>query len=79
LVEPDADDDCPVESGVGLPVAAAVEPVAAGLAAAGWNRTHPTQARPGRFAAHSVEVVAGDNEQLCGGVGADTECLQQRR
>nr|WP_228122548.1 hypothetical protein [Saccharothrix syringae] len=37
------------------------------------DRGDAAQPRPGRFGADAVDVVAGDDEHLGGGVGADAE------
>jgi hypothetical protein len=53
-----------------LPVAASVEPVPVGLAAAGWDRAAAGEGGEGPLADEAVGVVAG-GDQRRGGVGAD--------
>lgn len=56
--------DHTIESGVGLTVAAAVEPVARGLPARGRNRTNATQLGEGRFGANALRIVAHQDQHL---------------
>src|SRR5438093_7458260 len=55
-----------VECAVGLAVAAVVEAVAAGAAAAGLDRGGGAELGEGRFAAEALDVLAGGDEQLAG-------------
>ena len=66
-----------VEGGVGLPVAAAVETAALGLAGGRLDGAGAAQGREGRLAVESLGVVAGGEEEGCGGVGADAVAVQQ--
>ena len=68
-----ADDDGPVEGGVGLAVAAAVQPMPGGHPGGGRDRCNPTEPGEGRFGLDSFGVVAGDDKHLGGDVGADPE------
>jgi len=66
-----------IQRGVGLAVAAAVEPIpAAGLAGAGGQRSDATQMRPRAFRVQPVRVVSGGDEQRCGAVEADAVELE---
>jgi hypothetical protein len=67
-----------VERGVGLTVAAAVEPVAAGSARGRLLGVDAAQGGEGGLAAEPVGVIARGDEQGCGGVGADAAVGQQR-
>ncbi len=60
-----------MQGAVGLPVAAAVESVPCGLAGRGRDRTGAAQRCERGLAAQPVRVVAGGDQQLCGGDGAD--------
>src|SRR6266498_420963 len=66
-----------VEGAVGLPVAAAVEAVAFGLAAGGGYRGYPAQRGEGCLGVQPVGVVATGGQQLGGGFHADTSHGQQ--
>src|SRR3954470_23515589 len=66
-------DDRSVEGGVGLAVTAAVEPVSGGQTGGGRYRGDAAEPGPGRLGTDPVDVVTGDDEQLRGGVRADTE------
>jgi hypothetical protein len=68
---PDHDD--PEQRGVGLPVAAPVEPVTAGLARGGRDGAGPAQLGLGSLRTDPTGVVAGGTEQLGGTVEADPE------
>ena len=62
---------------VGVAVAAAVQPVAVGLAGAGRDGRDPAQVGEGGLAAQPVGVLAGGDQQLAGMVLANREQLQQ--
>ena len=62
-----------------MPVAAAVEPVAAGLAAAGGDGAGAAERGEGLFGVQPVGVVAGGDQQGAGGVGPDAFEGQQVR
>src|ERR1051325_4397401 len=68
-----ADDDDAVEGGVGGSVAAAVESVFVGAAAAGLGGCDTAEVGEGGLGVQSVRVVAGGGQQLGGGIGADAE------
>ena len=57
---------------VGLPVAAAVEPVTDRLAGRGVDRGDPAEVSEGGLGGDPFGVVAGGDEQQGGGVDADT-------
>src|SRR6266516_5203444 len=59
LVVADADEDDPIERGVCLAVAAAVEPVAVRLARGGPDRGGAAEHREGGLGAKPVGVIAG--------------------
>ena len=73
------DEDDRVEGGVGLSVAAAVEPATLGLAGGGFDRADAAERGEGGLAVEALGVVAGGDEQRGGGVGADAVTLQQLR
>src|SRR3954454_20934277 len=75
LVKAHADDDGAVERAVGLSVTAVVEAVALGGARAGGDRAGAAELGEGGFGVDAVGVVAGEDEHLGGGVGADPERL----
>jgi hypothetical protein len=79
LVKAHANDHRAVESAVGLSVPAVVEPVALREARAGGDRAGAAELGEGRVGVDAVEVVAGEDEHLGGGVGADPESLAQTR
>ena len=60
-----------VDSPVGLPVPASVEPVPLGFAGGSRQRRHPAQHRERGFAVHPAGVVADGEQYLAGGLGAD--------
>ena len=60
-----------VEGGVGLAVAAAVEPVPVGLAGGGGDRGDAAEHGERGLGAQPVGVVPGGDQQLAGDVGAD--------
>jgi hypothetical protein len=57
-----------VEGVVGLSVAAAVEPVAVGLARGGRERRHPAEVSEGGFVAHPIGVVTDRHQQRGAGL-----------
>jgi general stress protein YciG len=77
LVEPQPGQDDGVEGVVRRPVTAAVEPVAADLAAAGRDRRDPAQVRERRLRSHPIRVVPDGGQQLPGDLNADTEASEQ--
>src|SRR5665647_2612729 len=77
LVVAHADKDDAVERGVGLAVAAPVEPVAVCLARGGVDRGGAAEHREGGFGAESFGVVAGGDQERAGGVSADAERLEE--
>ena len=79
LVEAHADDDGAVEGCVGLSVSAAVEAVSVGHAGGCRDRCDTAQPGPGGLGADAVDVVAGDDEHLGGGGGADAKRVDQLR
>src|SRR4029453_19326101 len=64
---------------VGVAVAASVQPVAGGLARGRRDGGHPAQVREGGLAGQPVGVIAGGDQQRCGGVDAHPGQRQQRR
>jgi hypothetical protein len=69
-----AHDDHPVEGGVGLAVPTAVEPVSAvGLAGSSWDGAGAAELGERGVRADAIVVVAGGDEHLRCGVGADAE------
>jgi hypothetical protein len=66
-----AGDHDPPQSMVGGAVTAGIEPVPDGFAGGGRDRRYTTEMGPGRFGAKPLGVVAGDDEEHGGGVGAD--------
>ena len=68
-----------VERGVGLPVAAAVEPVPGCLAGAGGDRGDAAEHGERGFGGESAVVLSGADQQLPGRVGADAIGGQQAR
>jgi hypothetical protein len=68
-----------VEGGVGLPVAAAVEPVPPGLAGGRFDRAGAAQRGEGRLVVQPFGVVAGGDEQGGRAVRADAGPLEQLR
>jgi hypothetical protein len=58
-------------------LAAAVEAVADRLAGGGWDRTGAAQLGEGGLRADALGVVAGQDQQLGGGVRADAELGDQ--
>src|SRR5215208_1958316 len=60
-----------VQGAVGVAVAAVVEAVAGGLAAAGGNRAGATQSGERGVAAEALDVLAGGDEQLAGVAGGE--------
>src|SRR6266496_1561519 len=79
LVVAHADEDDAVECGVGLAVAAPVEPVAVCLARGGVDRGGAAEHREGGLGAEPFGVVAGGDQERAGGVGADAERLDEPR
>jgi hypothetical protein len=75
--EPHPDDNGQVQRLVGVAVAAAVQPVPAGLAGAGRDGGDSAQVGEGGLAAQPLGVLAGGDEQLAGVVVADREQLQE--
>ena len=73
LVVLQPDDDGPVERGVGLSVAAAVQPVPVGHPRRGRDRGDPAEPGERWFGLDPFGVVAGDDEHLGGDVGTDPE------
>ncbi len=68
-----------VERVVGLAVAAAVEPVTLGLATRGFDRAGAAERSEGGLASQAVGAVAGEREQLGGGLRPDAVLGQQPR
>ena len=79
LVEAHADDDRPVERGVGPPVAAAAEPVTSGHPGRRGDRAAPTELGEGSVGSDPLGVVPEDDQNFRGGVGADLESVTQGR
>jgi hypothetical protein len=75
--EPGAGDHA--QGAVGLAVAATGEPMPFRLAAGCRDRCDPAEGGKGRLGADPVGVVADGDEQLCGGLVADTVDGDQRR
>ena len=74
LVVPHADDDRPIEGGVGLAVTAPVEAVPpSGPPGRGGDGTRATELREGGLRANPIGVVAEDNQELGRAVGAHPE------
>ena len=74
LVVPHADDDRPIEGGVGLAVTAPVEAVPpSGPPGRGGGGTRATELRDGGLRANPLGVVAEDNQELGRAVGAHPE------
>ena len=74
LVVPHADDDRPIEGGVGLAVTAPVEAVPpSGPPGRGGDGTRATELREGGLRANPLGVVAEDNQKLGRAVGAHPE------
>jgi hypothetical protein len=67
-----------VEGPVGVAVAAAVESVSVGAAAAGGDRCGTTQVGEGGLGPDPVRVVAGAREELSGDFWSDARQGQQR-
>jgi hypothetical protein len=67
----------PVEGGVGLPVAAAVEAVPGGLAGAGGDRGDAAEHGECGLGGEPIMVLAGADQQLAGDLGADAVGGQQ--
>src|SRR4029450_6586659 len=68
-----------VEGGVGLPVAASVEPVSVGSTGGCLHWARAAQRGEGRLGGQSFGVVAGGDEQGGGAVRADAAALEQVR
>src|SRR6476620_9694871 len=66
-----------VQGAIGLAVAATVETVPVRFAGRGRYRADPAQRCEASFAAQSIRVSAGCDEQGRGDVGVDTEPLEQ--
>ena len=79
LMTAHAHDDHAVKGGVGLPVAAAVEPVAGNLATGGWDRAGAAELGKGALGVDPVRVVADQDQHLRGGACLDAISLHQRR
>ncbi len=80
LMVPHADDDRSIKGGVGVAVAAPVEPVpAGGHPGRGRERTRTAELREGGFRTNPVGIVAEDDQQFGRGVGAHTEALTEGR
>jgi hypothetical protein len=62
-----------VQGPVGVAVAAAVQPVPAGLARAGGDGGDSAQVGEGGLAAEPLGVLAGGDEQLAGVIVADRQ------
>src|SRR4051812_42399592 len=73
------DDHHPIESRIGLPVAAAVEPMSDCLAAGGRDRAGPAQLGKGRFGADPIGLIAHKDQHLGGGAGGDPISRSQGR
>src|SRR5215208_4027116 len=74
-----ADEADGVQGGVGLSVAASVQPVAVDFAAGGWNRVYSAESGEGRFADETVGVASGGDHQGGGDVAADAELSTEAR
>ena len=74
-----ADDHDAVEGGVGLPVAATVQPAALGLAAGGLHGAGAAQGGERGRGAQPLGVVPGCDEQCGGGVGSDRRAVPAGR
>ena len=75
-----ADDDGAIKGGVGVAVAAPIEPVpAGGHPGRGRERTRTAALREGGFRTNPVGIVAEDDQQFGRGVGAHTEALTEGR
>ena len=71
LMVPHADDDGAIKGGVGVAVAAPIEPVpAGGHPGRGRERTRTAEFREGGFRTNPVGIVAEDDQQFGRGVGA---------
>src|SRR3954451_9282354 len=79
LVKAHADDHGPIERAVGLSVPAVVEAVALDGARAGRDRAGAAELGEGGFGVDALGVVAGEDEHLGRGIGADPERLAQAR
>ena len=80
LVVPHADDDRPIEGGVGLAVTASIEAVpTGGHPRRGRDRAGAAELREGGLRTNPVGVIAEDDQQLSRGVGAHTEALAEGR
>ena len=80
LMVPHADDDGAIKGGVGVAVAAPIEPVpAGGHPGRGRERTRTAELREGGFRTNPVGIVAEDDQQFGRGVGAHTEALTEGR
>ncbi len=77
VVPAQAAEDDPVEGGVGLAVAAAVEPAALGLAGGRFDRAGAAQGSERCLAGEAFRVVTCGDEQGCGAVRADAACVEQ--
>jgi hypothetical protein len=75
IAEPAENDD--VEGVVCAAVAASIEPVPVGAAAAGGNRRSAAEMREGGFGFDPIEVVAGAGEHLASDLRSDTGQRQQ--
>ncbi len=70
LMVPHADDDSSLEGGVGVAVAAPIEPVpTGGHPGRGRERTRAAELREGGFRTNPVGIVAEDDQQFGRGVG----------
>ena len=80
LMVPHADDDGAIKGGVGVAVAAPIEPVpAGGHPGRGRERTRTAELREGGFRTNPVGIVAEDDQQFGRGVGAHPEALTEGR
>lgn len=79
LVMTEPDNHHPMESGVGLAVAAPVKPVPVGLARGRGDRTDPAQRGKGRLGSQTLGVAPRGDQEGSGNVGADAEGSDQGR
>ena len=80
LMVPHADDDGAIKGGVGVAVAAPIEPVpAGGHPGRGRERTRTAELREGGFRTNPVGIVAEDDQQFGRGVGAHPEAFTEGR
>src|SRR3954451_14680111 len=71
--------DDPVEGGIGLAIASAVQPVAAGLAAGGRHRAGAAHFGECRFRADALRIIADQDQHLSGRSRCDAGCCDELR